>query len=109
MNYKDITNLSKEIHEANKAKGFYSPPLSVVEMLALVHSEVSEAVEAERAGDHRLRISETGKPEGTPSELADVIIRVLDICGYLNIDIGDALETKLAYNKTRAYKHGKKF
>lgn len=104
-----LTQLAAQVHKANKDKGFYDNPLSLVEQLALVHSEVSEAVEAERAGDSRLRIADNGKPEGVPSELADVVIRVLDICGHLGIDIGDAIERKLAYNATRPYKHGKKF
>lgn len=48
------------------------------------------------------------KPEGIPSELADIIIRVLDICGHLDIDIANALADKMAYNETRPYRHGGK-
>ncbi|KKN60999.1 hypothetical protein LCGC14_0526240 [marine sediment metagenome] len=58
-----------------------------------------------------LRISgrnQEPKPEGFPSELADVIIRVFDLCEHLNIDIEDAIETKIRYNKSRTYKHGGK-
>lgn len=49
------------------------------------------------------------KPEGFPSELADVLIRVLDLAGALGIDLGAVLEEKAAYNATRPAKHGKAF
>lgn len=48
------------------------------------------------------------KPEGIPSELADIIIRVLDICGYHRIDIAAAIADKMAYNETRSHRHGGK-
>jgi hypothetical protein len=47
------------------------------------------------------------KPIGVPSEMADVIIRVLDFCGKHDIDIERAVNEKMAYNKTRPFKHGK--
>lgn len=49
-----------------------------------------------------------GKPEGIPTELADVIIRVLDYCGYAGIDIDAAISQKHEYNKSRPYRHGGK-
>lgn len=49
------------------------------------------------------------KPEGVPSELADVVIRVLDFCYTEGIDLETIIEEKLAYNATRARLHGKKF
>lgn len=48
------------------------------------------------------------KPEGIPTELADVIIRVLDYCAYAGIDIENVLEVKHEYNKSRPYRHGGK-
>lgn len=47
------------------------------------------------------------KPCGIPSEMADVIIRVLDICGRYDIDIQRAILEKVEYNRTRAHKHGR--
>lgn len=107
MNY--LNELAKECHEISKSKGFYESQPDLMTQLVLVHSEVSEAVEAERIGDSRMRLDEKGKPEGVPSELADVIIRVLDICGNRGIDISAAVKAKLDYNRTREYKHGKRF
>jgi hypothetical protein len=46
----NLTQLATKIHEANVAKGFYDEPTSVGERLALIHSEVSECLEADREG-----------------------------------------------------------
>lgn len=54
-------------------------------------------------------IGKPHKPEGVPSELADVVIRVLDFCYTEGIDLQSIIEEKLAYNATRARLHGKKF
>ena len=48
-----------------------------------------------------------GKPEGYPTELADIIIRTLDLAYMLSIDIDAAVQEKLAFNATRGHKHGK--
>jgi NTP pyrophosphatase (non-canonical NTP hydrolase) len=48
------------------------------------------------------------KPEGIPSELADIIIRVLDVAYRYGIDLEEVLLEKLAFNETRGYRHGGK-
>ena len=53
-------------------------------------------------GDKPLR-----KPCGIPSELADIIIRVLHFSGKHGIDIEKAVAEKMLYNDTRPFKHGK--
>lgn len=97
------TAFSKGWHDEGKNKTF-------TECIALFHSEISEALEEYRNGRtvQEIYLSENGKPEGVPVELADLLIRVFDTCGELNIPIQKALELKLNYNKSRPYRHGNK-
>ncbi len=74
-----------------------------------MHSELSEAFEEHRAGHAVDEIYEKdGKPEGIPVELADTVIRIADFCGLHGIDLQQAIDIKLEYNKTRTYRHGNK-
>lgn len=88
------------------------------EMLALMHSELSEALEEWRVTKHAepggmelsgvYRISPTGKPEGFWIELADCIIRILDTAERENINMGELVRMKMEYNRTRPHRHGGK-
>lgn len=51
---------------------------------------------------------ELRKPEGFPSEMADIVIRVMDLCASLGIDLEFAIKRKAAYNATRPHRHGGK-
>lgn len=75
--------------------------------IALMHSELSEALEEIRDGRdvHEIYHSDSGKPEGYPIELADTVIRALDHAGMLGIDLGAAIKLKLEYNATRGKMH----
>jgi NTP pyrophosphatase (non-canonical NTP hydrolase) len=105
-----INEVAKEIHENAVAHGWWDEERGFPEVLALIHSEVSEALEEYRNGHGATEIyfSDSGKPEGIPTELADVIIRVLDYCGYAGINIDAAISQKHEYNKSRPYRHGGK-
>ena len=75
-----------------------------------VVSEVSEAFEKVR-NHHAMTepyYSEKGKMEGVPRELADVVIRVMDLAEYYGIDLEKVIAEKHAFNKTRPFKHGGK-
>ena len=110
---------------------------SVPEDIALMHSELSEALEEHRNGgvphetwyEFRLAFGakmtvnsrdvsnipegaelfgKLGKPIGMPSEMADVIIRILHFAGKHGIDLDKAVTEKMAYNEYRPYRHGGK-
>lgn len=86
----------------------------VAEKIALIHSEASEALEDVRmvAGAEELsrcRISPTGKPVGFASELADIVIRVADLAGWLRVDLEAEIALKMQHNAGRPRKHGKAF
>lgn len=64
---------------------------------------------AEELTDREWRVlSDAGlaKPCGIPTELADAVIRILDTCEVNGIDLGFEIERKMAYNETRAIRHG---
>jgi hypothetical protein len=150
-----LNTLAKQAHATAVEKGFYPDEGRIVfELLALIHSEVSEALECVRKGQltaevHAkgaavpVRVGQNGhlqvelenvawnpqgqaftwyeltperaqllgielKPVGLPSELADIIIRTLDLAAFLGIDMDKAIVEKLTYNATRPHKHGGK-
>ena len=102
-----INDLCQESYARAKRKGFYDPVPSVENRIALIHSEVSEALEAFRDDAMVTTIGAGGKPSGLPSELADVIIRVADFAGHLGIDLEHEIRQKSDYNETRPPKHGR--
>jgi len=103
-----LNELAKRCHEANK-KWWENPATGESisrnkgELIALMHSELSEALEGERKNlqDDKLphrRMAEV--------ELVDTLIRIFDYAGAFGYDLDGAFEEKMAYNATREdHKH----
>lgn len=79
---------------------------NVGELLALIHSEISEGLEGERKN---LKDDHLPKYDSLTVECADACIRIFDLCGGLGLPLGEAITDKMAYNRNREYKHGKQF
>ncbi len=108
-----LNALAKEIHEDAVEHGWWDDERSFGEVIALCHSELSEALEEYRANRPNLwygPADENGnvKPEGIAIEMIDCLIRILDWCGKEKLNVDSLVAIKMAYNKTRPYKHGGK-
>jgi len=104
---KTFKQLQLEAYNTAVEKGWWNKPKSTGENIALMHSELSEALEAYRKGNPQSKkIPDYTEIE---EELADVIIRIMDFAGYKRwLNIPGAILAKMQYNKTRSYKHGGK-
>lgn len=113
-----IKELQQRVNAINEANGWnegdpatFSADTNIMH-LALIMTEVAEAIEEVRNGHSMTETyynpDKPTKPEGVPSELADIVIRTLHIAERRGIDLEAIIEGKLAYNETRGYKHGGK-
>ena len=104
-----ITEWVKRCYDNAEEHGFLVPIRSLGSDLAMVHCEISEALQAYRAEEPYVYYGEDGKPEGVAVELADAIFRIMTICGERGIDLESVMEEKYQYNLTRPWMHGKRF
>ena len=131
-----LNDLAQQINDNARAKGFWESDRNLGEMLMLAVSELAEALEEHRAGrpaeyvpvhqqgcpassdglpDSRTECARIGlcvgtcKPEGVAVELADCIIRCLDMMYSLGVDIDGVVARKMAYNASRPHRHGKAY
>lgn len=131
----NINELAKEVHENAVAHGWWEKPPTLPEALRLIHAELSEALEEYREGNPLIygtcalaaedckfsgvcdRVGRPGegegidgpcKPEGIAVELADVILRTLDLMAALGVDVDAVVMAKHKYNLGREYRHGGK-
>ncbi len=93
-----IKEWQKEIHQCAKDHGWWETERNFPEMLCLIHSEISEALEGYIKGDD----------ENIKEELADAVIRILDLCEHMGFDLELEISKKHTYNLTRPYRHGGK-
>lgn len=112
MKLNDIIN---EAYNTAKDHGWHDINRTFGDLIVLCHAELSEAIEEYRNGglekDNMIyynTILGNMKPEGVAIEIADLLIRVFDLCKDMDIPIQDALKIKMEYNKTRPYLHGGK-
>lgn len=92
-----LNQLSQYCHRIAVEKGFWDEKRNMGETLMLIVTELAEAMEAHRTQDQ----------ENFNEEIADTFIRLLDLCGGLNLDLEAEIAKKSEKNKNRPYKHGK--
>lgn len=94
-----INDLSRKCFEESERAGWHDTPVEDGTRLALIHSEISEALEGLRKDKMDDHLPHRPSAE---VELADAIIRICHFAGIKGYDLGGAVEEKIKYNRTRA-------
>ena len=103
-----LEELIAEAHANARTKGFWESA-NLGEKLALIHGEVSEVMEHYRRDTEGQESPKIPGFTNEEEELADIVLRILDLAGFRGVRLVDAIEAKHRYNLGRPYKHGRKF
>lgn len=102
-----LAEMADMVYAWAETKGWEPDPSRTFgDEIALIHSEASEALEAYRIWKFEDPTIDGGKPEGVASEFADIFIRLLHYSKNHGIDLEAEFTRKMAYNHTRAFRHG---
>lgn len=114
-----INDLADEISQTAEQKGFWDyedvGDLGLIPLkIALIHDEASEALQVHRKDyddgdiDSNSTMTEM-QEEDFAGEVADIIIRALDLGGYFDWNMGDIILNKMEHNRSRPHRHGKRY
>lgn len=120
IDYAQVLNeLADDISNTSESKGFWDPDdvgdMGIIPLkIALIHDECSEALQVHRkeyddAEEDIVSRMTPMQEDDFAEEIADVIIRSLDLAGYYDWDIGTIIVDKMAKNEGRPYRHGKRY
>ena len=110
----DLRDIQRIVWRTAEEHGWHKDDDNIPVKLVMIHSEVSEALEEYRNTPPECEVSHlyykgsSDKPEGFGVELADIVIRVLELAEMVGADLTDLILTKMEYNESRPYRHGGK-